>query len=194
MSNGAVSLTSNMEDYLEAVFHIVSTGKPARMKDIARAVGVRIASVSGAVRTLVDKGLVEHEGFGHVELTDAGAELARKIVRRHEVLTSFLADVLGVGGKLADDVACKMEHTVGPEVTERLVRFTEFVQTCPRAGQQWLAKFHDACEKGIDPKRCGECVDRCKDQSVEATNPSNGAQPLTVADLEGEQRGAVIGV
>jgi len=186
------SLTSNMEDYLEAVFRIVSTGKPARMKDIGAALGVSGASVTGAIRTLADKGLVEHEEFGHVELTDAGAERARKIVRRHEVLTTFMVDVLGLDLELAEDVACKMEHSVGSTVTNRLVRFTEFLQTCPRVGQEWLTRFHESCEKGIDPSRCVTCVRDCK--AVPTAAKVNGNGDTSVADLKDEQRGAVVGV
>ncbi len=192
MSDNSVDLTSNMEDYLEAIFQIIAAGKPARMKEIADSLGVQTASVTGAIRTLSDKGLVKHEPFGHVELTDAGADMARKIVRRHEVLTAFLAQVLGLDGELAERVACKMEHAIDPTVTERLVCFTEFVQACPRAGSEWLERFHEACAKGIRIDRCRECIAECKEEAL--GRGARGEPETTIAELEKNQRGVVVGV
>ena len=150
-----------------------------------------MASVTGAIRTLSDKGLVEHEDFGDVRLTDAGRETARRIARRHEVLTSFLVDVLGLEAARAEDVACRMEHSMDPTVTDRLVRFAEFVQTCPRAGRHWLDKFHAVCETRIQSAHCQACVDRCKAELAAASQAAQDAARLSVADLEIGERGAV---
>ena len=189
-----ISLTSSMEDYLEAIFLIVAERKVARVKEIAEALGVRMGSVTGALRTLSDKGLVDHDKFGYVDLTEKGAEAAGRIVRRHEVITSFLFDVLGVDPEVAEEVACKMEHSVGKVVTDRLVCLAEFLQTCPRAGREWLAKFHDVCEKGIQPEQCERCVRECKAGLGKARAAAEGQIETVAADLKEGQRAAVISV
>ncbi|NOQ20783.1 MAG: metal-dependent transcriptional regulator, partial [Desulfobacterales bacterium] len=45
-------LSSNMEDYLEAIFHISQEKQAARAKDIADWVKVNKSSVTGALRSL----------------------------------------------------------------------------------------------------------------------------------------------
>ena len=183
-----------MEDYLEAIFQIAADRKVARVKEIAEALGVRMASVTGAIRTLSEKGLVDHDKRGYVDLTQQGMELARRIVRRHEVITSFLVDVLGLERDMAEGIACKMEHSVGKVVTDRLVRFAEFLQTCPRVGSGWLSKFHEVCDQGIEPERCEACIQECKADLAKSRATVAAHGEMTAGDLAMEERGAVIGV
>ena len=154
-------LSANMEDYMEAIFHIVTERKVARVKEIAEAVGVWMASVTSAVQTLAEKGLVAHDKFGYVDVTPEGADLADRIVRRHRVLTSFMIDVLGLDPSLAEQEACQMEHSISRATLERLTRFAEFLQTCPRAGTDWLERFHVSCKRGKRDMDCAECVEEC---------------------------------
>lgn len=161
MPTQPLSLSASMEDYLEAIFHIVAKRKVARVKEIAEALDVRMASVTGAVQTLVDKSLVDHDKFGYVDLTDEGTAVARKIVRRHEVLTAFITDVLGLGAEMAEEVACKMEHEITPAVLERLIGFAEFLDRCPRTGEDWLTKFHASCYADRAKAKCQDCTKKC---------------------------------
>ena len=50
----AHKLTSNMEDYLEAILTLQAEQKVARVRDIARRLKVKMPSVTGAVRNLAD--------------------------------------------------------------------------------------------------------------------------------------------
>jgi len=52
------NLTSNMEDYLEAIMTLQEEQKVARVRDIARQLNVKMPSVTRAVRNLAEKGLV----------------------------------------------------------------------------------------------------------------------------------------
>ncbi|GAH52582.1 unnamed protein product, partial [marine sediment metagenome] len=81
--------------------------------------------VSGALGTLAKEGLISHEKYGYIELTDKGKGLAEAICSRHRTLFKFLTEVLGVDPKTADEDACKMEHTVSPLVLEKLVELVE---------------------------------------------------------------------
>ncbi len=124
----ALSLTASLEDYLEAIFHLENKDKVARSKDIAGALGVARPSVTGALRTLAGKGLVNYEPYGLITLTEAGRREARRIAEKHRIIESFFVDVLGVDGELAEQAACKAEHALGPVVVERLLAFTTFLK------------------------------------------------------------------
>jgi DtxR family Mn-dependent transcriptional regulator len=81
------SLSASLEDYLEAIYHLIEGGRVARVKDIAERMSVQMPSVTGAVRSLAAKELVDHDPYSYVTLTPAGEAIAREVVRRHDVLT-----------------------------------------------------------------------------------------------------------
>lgn len=118
-------LSASLEDYLEAIYHLVRENRVARVRDIAERLGVQMPSVTGALRTLAAKELVNHDPYSYVTLTPAGERVARDMVRRHEVLTGFLSDFLGLDLAVAERNACAMEHAIEPQVLDRLVAFVE---------------------------------------------------------------------
>lgn len=139
------ALSSSLEDYLEAIYQIVADNKVARSKEIARRLQVKGASVTGALRALAKRDLINYAPYEVITLTAVGEELARDVVRRHEVLKDFFTKVLAVDPELAEVSACKMEHAVGREIVDALVEFAEFVDVCPRGGGQWTHSFAREC-------------------------------------------------
>lgn len=138
-----VTLTPSLEDYLETVYELVRDQKLARVKDIAKARGVRAGSVSPAMRRLAAMGLVDYAHREYIDLTPAGEQLARSIYARHQLLSRFFEQFLQMPSEEAKANACAMEHSLTPQGMEHLVRFFEFLQVCPE-GPDFLAKFH-AC-------------------------------------------------
>lgn len=121
----AERLTSSMENYLETIRNLEKDKGVVRVKNVAQELKVRMSSVSGALETLAKEGLISHEKYGYIELTNEGKRLAEAICSRHWTLFKFLTEVLGVDPKTADEDACKMEHTVSPLVLEKLVELVE---------------------------------------------------------------------
>ena len=122
------SLSESLEDYLEAIYQVEAAKQAARAKDIVERLGVSNASVTGALRSLASKKLVNYAPYDLITLTDKGREYAKRIIYRHEVLKSFLIDVLEVDEKTADDSACRMEHAISCDVQERLAHLLEFLE------------------------------------------------------------------
>ena len=118
-------LTASLEDYLEAILFLVKQNRVARVRDIAERSGVRMSSVTGALRSLADKGLVNYAPYRVVTLTAAGRRAARELVRRHEALRRFFSEALGVDGEAAERNACHVEHAIEPDVLDRLAAFSE---------------------------------------------------------------------
>lgn len=116
----APQLSASLEDYLEAIFHIVQDKRAARAKDIVERMGVHNSSVTQALRSLADKGLVNYAPYDLVTLTDDGQIAAASVVERHRALRSFLVEVLGLDAERAEIDACKLEHGISNEVLERL--------------------------------------------------------------------------
>jgi DtxR family Mn-dependent transcriptional regulator len=142
-SLAANELTSSLEDYLEAILFLVRQGRVARVRDIARLLGVGMPSVSSALRTLSKRKLVNYDPYELITLTDPGREAAERVAQRHNVLRRFLIDVLGVDPATAEANACRMEHGVDQDVLERLRRFAAYVQGCPGVVEGWSGESPD---------------------------------------------------
>lgn len=137
----AENLSASLEDYLEAIFNLLEDRTVARSKDIAQQLGVTRASVTGALRSLAMKDLIHYKPYGYVTLTEKGTRLAARVARRHEVLHSFFADILGLEEKMSQEAACRAEHTLGSEIINRLTSFIEFVSRQDADGKDLTGEF-----------------------------------------------------
>ena len=134
-------LSSQMEDYLEAIYHLCRKEGVARVKAIADRLEVTNPSVVGAIRKLKVRNLVVQERYGYVRLTDAGEEIAGAITHRHEVLSKFLEEILGLDRETASRDACKIEHAVSPETVRRLRAVAKFIENEPQINVDWQKEF-----------------------------------------------------
>jgi DtxR family Mn-dependent transcriptional regulator len=158
-------LTESMEDYLEVILALQRRNKVARAKDIAERLEVQRGTVTGALKSLAEKGLINYAPYSYITLTPKGSAIASEISRRHQVIRNFLTEVLRIPSETADTTACRMEHVVEGVVLDRLVCFIEFIQQCPRAGNDMLRSFISFCESGeLRWEECETCLDGCKER------------------------------
>ena len=106
------ALSASMENYLETIFILVRDYTVARSKDIADRLKVKRSSVTGALQTLKERGLVNYEPYGYVTLTETGTAVASKVLRRHEALRDFFVNVLSIDPAEADAAACRMDWSM----------------------------------------------------------------------------------
>jgi len=154
-------LSASLEDYLEAIYHVVSEKHAARAKDIASRLKVNNSSVTGALRTLSEKGLVNYAPYDLITLTPSGNEIAKDIIRRHLALRNFFVKILCINEDTAEEAACRMEHDVPKEILDKLILFVDFLQICPRAGEELIKGFTRHCEESILTGDCKNCIDIC---------------------------------
>ncbi len=152
------NVTDSQEDYLEAIYHISKEKLVARPKDISKYLNVRGSSVTGALKALGAMGLINYAPYDVVTLTEDGVLLAEDIVHRHSALQRFMINVLGIDGEEADDAACKMEHSIPKMVVERLVKYSEYVERCPKGGINWESGFGYYCKHGCTDEDCNRCI------------------------------------
>jgi DtxR family Mn-dependent transcriptional regulator len=145
-----------LENYLEAIYHIVDEKQAARAKDIALRLQVKASSVTGALRLLAERGLVNYAPYDVITLTPKGKKIAKDIVFRHQALRDFFIKVLAVDERIADETACKMEHVIPRDIVDRLVKFVDFADSCPQCGERWVSRFDSFCENGSMAEGLGE--------------------------------------
>ncbi len=80
------TLSASLEDYLEAIFHIIKQKQAVRAKDISRRLTVSSSSVTGALHSMAERGLINYAPYDVITLTAKGKAVAEDVIRRHEVL------------------------------------------------------------------------------------------------------------
>jgi len=151
------NLSASLEDYLEAIHNISIDKQAARAKDIAQRLGLKGSSVTGALRSLSEKGLVNYAPYDIITLTPKGKKVAEDIVLRHKTIKTFLTKVLHIDVTEAEENACKLEHNITSTVLDRLISFMQFVENCPRVEAHWVEAFKNFNETGKVPDTCEQC-------------------------------------
>jgi len=121
------AVSATLEDYLETIQRLEQAKGVARVRDIAAELAVHKSTVTAALRSLATKGLVTYSPYEIARLTAAGQSMAAEIAHKHYGIRKFLTDVLMIDAKAADRNACRMEHVMDREVTERLAAFAQLV-------------------------------------------------------------------
>ncbi len=116
------SLTAPAEDCLKAVYELERAGQgaPVTTNDLAHRLDVAPASVTGMVKRLADQGLVVHEPYHGVRLTDSGRRAALRPLRRHRVIETYLVRALDYPWDLVHDEAERLEHAASDELVDRM--------------------------------------------------------------------------
>lgn len=121
-------LSPSLEDYLEAIFRLEQKYRVARVKDIAKALGVQMPSVTGALKNLREKGLVNYEKNSFISLTETGIKAAEIINSRHYILDEFLQKVLLLPLEKASEEACGIEHVISTDTAARLENLSVYLR------------------------------------------------------------------
>jgi DtxR family transcriptional regulator, Mn-dependent transcriptional regulator len=112
-------ISASIQDYAKAVYALEARGGLAvSTNDLAERLGVTPASVSGMVRKLTEVGIVEHEPYHGVRLTEEGRRVALEVLRHHRLLELFLAQELGMSWDRVHTEAEVLEHVLSEELEE----------------------------------------------------------------------------
>ena len=113
-------LSASIQDYTKEIYALRARDGHVRTSMLAERLGVSAPSVSGMIRTLVDRGLVAHEPYRGVTLTPEGERVALGVIRHHRLLELFLAESLGVPWDRVHDEAEQLEHAISEELEEQI--------------------------------------------------------------------------
>ncbi len=116
------TFSRSVEDYLKAIYGLSTSGDAIATSAIAEALEVQPASVTGMVKRLAERELLEHVPYKGVRLTEAGSKEALRVVRRHRVLETYLHERLGYAWDDVHDEAERLEHAASDHLIERMAR------------------------------------------------------------------------
>ena len=118
---GADAGSEAVEDYAKAIFALERrAGGPVANSALAGRLGVSPASVTAMLKRMAELGLVEHEPYHGVTLTEPGRRMALEVLRHHRLLESYLTEVLGMSWDTVHDEAEVLEHYISEELEARI--------------------------------------------------------------------------
>jgi len=115
-------LTAAVEDYTKAIYTLEERAGSASTNDLASLLDVKPGSVSGMLRKLSSLGLVEHERYRGVRLTERGRRVALEVIRHHRLLELFLVENLGMTEDEVHAEAEVLEHALSEALEELIAR------------------------------------------------------------------------
>lgn len=118
-------LSESLEDYLEAIFELQTMNTVARSKDIAAKLNIKCGSVTGTLKKLADRKLINYEPYGYITLTPQGDKIAKEVTTRHNVFKHFLFKHVQFDENTAEQTACRMEHAMSHK---NFMKFKAFVR------------------------------------------------------------------
>ncbi|WP_292459725.1 metal-dependent transcriptional regulator [Methanothermococcus sp.] len=117
-------LSSNIEDYLERIYIFIQKNKrPVKTTELAKILNVNPSAITSMAKKLHAEGYVVYEPYVGILLSKKGEEVAKKTIRKHRIIESFLKNCLGIDAHKSSEEACKMEHVISEETIEKLYEF-----------------------------------------------------------------------
>ncbi len=115
-----MGISSAVEDYAKAIYALQQRegGDAVSTNAIAQRLGVTPASASGMVKRLCELGLVEHQPYHGVSLTEHGTRVALEVIRHHRLLELYLVKSLGVPWDRVHAEAEVLEHVLSEDLEE----------------------------------------------------------------------------
>ena len=165
------NITASMQNYLKVIWGLEEwSDDPITNSAIAEAAGVRLSTVSDALRKLAENMLIEHAPYGAVTLTAEGRELAVLMTRRHRLIETFLVRMLGYAWDEVHDEADRLEHAVSDELIDRIDAVLEYPTRDPHGDPIPSAdgRVHrpEAVPLADAPSRCRARVERISDDEA----------------------------
>ena len=111
------------EDYIKTIYLIAKNHKGGWVsnRDISEFLNIKPPSVSKMLYKLKENELIEWQPRKSIRLTREGRELAQDTVNNYYRLFNFFKNILKIRDKaVVQEICCKMEHFLTPEVNSAL--------------------------------------------------------------------------
>ena len=112
---------TTLEDALKHLYHSQERKAPVTSESLAGAVAITMDEAATVLQRLIEQRLVE-VAEGRLQLTDAGAAEALRIIRSHRLWERYLADETGVDERRWHAEAERREHQLSTQEVDALAK------------------------------------------------------------------------
>lgn len=121
-------ITHSAAHHLLAIMELTKKRGYARVTDVAKFLEITTGSASTNLKGLKQKGYVTEDENRFVQLSTEGQKIAEAILQRRQILEDFFMYVLGVDAMTAEIDACKTEHLLSMETTNKMAELAARVR------------------------------------------------------------------
>lgn len=118
-----MKLTNSQEEYLKTIYLLEKSNKKVRVTDIALKLDITKPSVNKAINLLKDIGLIHYKTYGNISLSKEGEKYAIEVIKKQDIVTMFLVEILGIKREQAEIEAIAMKHAISEKTTQKLNQY-----------------------------------------------------------------------
>lgn len=127
-------MSPTKEDYLKVLFELGARKIQVPNKEIAERLSISPPTVTEMMNSLVKVGWVEYTPYKGSMLTSAGAEYAKRLIRKHRLWEVFLVKNLDFSVDDVHSEAEVLEHSTSDILADQLEKYLGYPQHCPHGG------------------------------------------------------------
>lgn len=154
-------ITHSVAHHLAAIRELKDRYGYARVSDVARYLDITRGSASLTLKALRQKGFVQEDENKFLRLSERGERLVDLVLAKRAIVRKFLKDVLQVESHQSEVDACKVEHLLSEETSEKLLNFVRFLLAETPEAREFLDAFWQTGDFCHDEADCPICEDEC---------------------------------
>ncbi|QPK93828.1 metal-dependent transcriptional regulator [Actinomyces sp. zg-332] len=125
-------ISSVSQQHLKVIYSLSEwSNSPVSISVLASNLGVANSTVSESIKKLAERGLVNHEPYKGITLTDSGLQEALKAVRAHRLLETFLYKTLKYPVEEIHDETQALQLNVTDRFLDKIEEFLGFPEVDP---------------------------------------------------------------
>jgi DtxR family Mn-dependent transcriptional regulator len=151
-------LTESLEKYLLAIYEITKENSAPKVKDVSNYLKIGGPATSDAIKTLSEKKYINYVPYGTITITHKGIVKIEDKIKRHDVIASFLENVLMIEKSKIEDNVSKIEYAMPDDIMERFIKFLNFMQNCTCKEPKWVKSYKYYLQNEEMDTTCIKCA------------------------------------
>ena len=147
-------ISKSLQEYLKTIYIIEKQGELPRVTDIAEKMNCSKASVNKSLKLLTEEGFINYEPYGHIEITEDGTRLAKKILEANDIVYLFLTEILEEEKDTAEQEAKEIKMAMKDTTLNKLAKYLH----------KELGLYSLDCGYDINNEHCIDCARRRVEQ------------------------------
>lgn len=119
------------ENYLKAIFYLSKENGEVNVSALSAALSVSKPTVNSMIKALSQQGMVHHERYRPLVLSEHGMKTAALIIRKHRLTEMFLVEKMGFGWEEVHEIAEQVEHISSRKLFDRMEELLDYPENDP---------------------------------------------------------------
>ena len=154
-------VTHSVAHHLTAIGELLDRNGYARGSDVARQLSITRGSASLTLKTLKERDLVLEDENKFLRLSPVGQRVVDTVKVKRAIVRKFLRDGLRVDPDQAEIDACKVEHLLSRQTSDKLLHLVRFLLSDNPVAASFLEAFWQETDLCHDLANCALCDREC---------------------------------